>query len=109
MPLTTEQLEWLKNPYGDNDEAHTFHILLPLKHFPEWFAAKHTTAEVEDDYELDYEDAQFDFEKYDDETIQVIHPVPTFWTEVDREELEEAILKKLYLKREWIVEMTCDG
>jgi hypothetical protein len=114
MPLTTEQLEWVKNPYGfgENDSEHRYHILLPIKHFPDWFAAKPSREQVEDDYEgdLDYGDAEFDFDKVDDEHLQITHPVPDFWTsgDVDLEALEEAILKKLYLKPEW-VEMTCDG
>ena len=114
MALTAGQLEWVKNPYGfgSNDENHRYHILLPMKHFAEWFAAKPSRQQVEEDFVgvLDYDDAEFEFDKVDDEHIQLTHPVPSFWTcdDVDLEALEEAILKKLYLKPEW-VEMTCDG
>lgn len=115
MALTKEQQEWVNDPYESDikhDSNHTFHILVHIKHFPEWFASKPTREEVEDDYEnnLDYDDCGFEFDKFGNEWIQLTHRVPKFWTDpdVEREDLENAILKKLYLKPEW-VEMTCDG
>ena len=63
--------------------------------------------------EIDYggDEAEFEFDKFDDETILITYPVSLWWCdpEVDRGALEEAILEKLLLRREWVKSFACNG
>ena len=115
--LTAEQVAWIKNPsLDDMDDDHIYDIHVDASHFLDWFAAKPDKEAVEDwngESEIDYEgdEAEFEFEKFDDETILITHPVPLWWCdpEVDRGALEEAILEKLFLKKEWVKSFACNG
>ena len=82
------------------DENHMFDIELRAEHLIDWF---NNIPPVEE------EDNEYEFTKWDDKTVLIRYPCPYWWTEVDRDELDLAVLDKLYLKPEWVDAMPCNG
>ena len=93
--ITQEQLdswEW--------DDNHMFDIQLRVKHLIDWFNNIPS---------MDTDDEEYTFRKYDDETVLISYPAPEWMCEVDLDELDQAVLDRLYLKKEWIEDMPCNG
>ena len=84
--ITQEQIdEW------QYDEEHGFYITMPAKHLVDWFYNLPTLPES----------PACCFERYED-MVLIEEPCPVWWTECDENELYLAVLRKLFLKEEWI-------
>ena len=96
--ITQEQLDtW------EPDGEHCFDIELRVEHLIDWF--NNLPSMQDDGHEYD----EFSFSKYDDQIVMINCPAPTWMHEVDLDELDQAVLDRLYLKMEWIEDMPCNG
>ena len=86
------------------DGEHSFDIYVYTKHFVDWFNNMPET----DEYGRDLE---FKITKGWDDTFRLSCEAPYWWSGhgVDRDELDLAVLDKLYLKPEWVDAMPCNG
>lgn len=97
--ITDEQLEdW------NWDEAHIYTIVIHKKHLLKWF----NNTPLDDEY--DWENyPEFDFKKNSKNTFYVTVSRPDWANDVDGDELEQAVLESVHLKKEWVEDMSCDG
>ena len=96
--ITDEQLEdW------NWDEAHIYTIEINKKHLLKWF--NNTPFDEDDDENY----PEFDFKKVGKDRFKVNVTRPDWGCDADEDELEQAVLDRVHLKKEWVEDMHCDG
>ena len=94
--ITQEQLDcWIP------DGNHAFDVHVYKNHLVDWF--ENIEEEDEEGYLNDF------FIKKSDDMLVISCDMPDWGSQVDRDELEQAVLEKLFLKREWVDQMPCNG
>ena len=80
------------------DENHIFDVHLLSKHLIDWFN------NIPQD-----SDEEFEFLKWDEDHALVQLSAPYWWCEVDMDEMDQAVVDKLHMKKEWVDQILCNG